>query len=129
MSTDTRPTSPHLTIYKPQITSVLSILHRITGLALYAGTAVLVVWLWVLAYDPSSYGLLREGVSSPLGTIVMMGWTVAFYYHLSNGIRHLCWDAGMGFSISQVEKSGWISVLFTLCMTAITWDFILTGGK
>jgi succinate dehydrogenase / fumarate reductase cytochrome b subunit len=89
-----RPTSPHLSIYRKQISSVLSILHRLTGIALFAGTAVIVVWLWTIAYAPDLFSALRELLASPVGQICLLGWTAAFYYHLGNGIRHLFWDAG-----------------------------------
>jgi succinate dehydrogenase / fumarate reductase cytochrome b subunit len=125
MADSRRPTSPHLTIYKPQITSVLSICHRISGLALYAGTAVLVWWLWVIAYAPDTYSGMQECLNSWVGRIALIGWTFAFYFHLSNGLRHLMWDAGWGFSLPQVTHSGWLSIIFTILLTAATWHLIL----
>lgn len=119
-----RPTSPHLTIYRKQITSVLSIMHRLTGLALVVGSAVLVWWLWTAAYQPADYGQLHECLSSTLGQAALVGWVAAFYYHLANGIRHLFWDAGKGFSLTSVSVSGWLVIVFTLAMTAMTWGFI-----
>src|SRR5271154_5369551 len=107
MSSNKRPPSPHLSIYRPQISSVLSITHRLTGLALFAGTALLVLWLWSAAYAPAFYGTLHHALASVIGRVCLLGWLLAFYYHLSNGIRHLFWDAGMGFSLPQVDRSGW----------------------
>lgn len=129
MPADKRPTSPHLSIYRPQITSVLSILHRLTGVALYAGTALMLWWLWVLAYSPEHYSQMMECLASIPAKILLIGWTIAFYYHFANGIRHLFWDMGKGFSLSATTKSGWLVVAFTLAMVAITWNFILTTGK
>ncbi|MCE2927406.1 MAG: succinate dehydrogenase, cytochrome b556 subunit [Rickettsiales bacterium] len=127
-SADKRPTSPHLSIYKPQITSVMSITHRATGVALYAGTAILVWWLWTLAYDPAGYAAFVACVSSTLGQIALAGWTFAFCYHLANGVRHLFWDMGKGFAISQVESSGFAVILFAVMMTAVVWNSILNLG-
>jgi succinate dehydrogenase / fumarate reductase cytochrome b subunit len=129
MSHDKRPTSPHLTIYKPQITSVLSISHRISGVALYAGTALLVWWLWTLAYSPDGYEKFTQCVTSTLGQLALGGWTLAFFYHLGNGIRHLFWDMGKGFAIPQVEKSGMAVIAFAVLMTAVVWNSILGMGQ
>ena len=108
---------------------MLSITHRLTGLALYAGTAMMVWWLWVLAYNPASYQQMQECVSSWIGQLTLVGWTLAFYYHFSNGIRHLFWDIGMGYGLVQVTRSGWFTIVFALVMTAFTWKFILEAGQ
>ena len=118
-----RPTSPHLTIYRKQITSVLSILHRLTGLALVAGTALMVAWVCIAAYGPIWYGQLHVWLSDGVGKFCLMGWTLAFYYHFANGIRHLFWDIGKGYSIPAVHRTGWLVVLFTVMMTAVTWGY------
>jgi len=127
MSSDYRPTSPHLSIYRPQISSVLSIAHRITGLALYAGTALIVLWLWAAAYAPAFYGTLHEGLTSWFGQFCLFCWTCAFYYHLGNGIRHLFWDAGLGFTLPVMQKTGWMVIAFTIAMTAVTWGIVYVG--
>jgi succinate dehydrogenase / fumarate reductase cytochrome b subunit len=127
MSKDNRPLSPHLTIYRPQITSVLSITHRLTGIALFAGTALIVVWLWSVAYVPAFYATLHGWLASGIGRLMLLGWMAAFYYHLANGIRHLFWDIGWGFTIPQVNRSGWLVILFTLAVTAATWGFVTYG--
>lgn len=129
MSTDKRPTSPHIGIYKRQITSVLSITHRLTGVALYAGTALMLWWLWVLAYNPGYYSQMLECLTSMPGQALLFGWTLAFYFHFSNGIRHLFWDMGKGFSMPAVNKTGWLVIFFTVGMTLATWNFILSAGQ
>ncbi len=116
-----RPTSPHLTIYKPQITSVMSILHRITGLALSVGTFFLVVWLWAAAYSPDCFAGLHSFFGGFIGKFMMFGWSIAFYYHLLNGLRHLWWDLGHGFELQSVERSGWLVAAGCFALTLITW--------
>jgi succinate dehydrogenase / fumarate reductase cytochrome b subunit len=120
-----RPLSPHLGIYRWQITMTLSILHRITGCALVAGTVLLVAWLWSAAYAPGFYPQLHSFVMSGIGQIMILGWIVAFYFHLGNGIRHLFWDIGKGFEIHTAARSGWTVVIFTLVMTFLTLGTIL----
>ena len=128
MSSVNRPTSPHLSIYRPQISSVLSILHRITGIALYAGTGLLVYWLWTLAYLPEKHAQLLVCMRSTIGQLMLIGWTAAFYYHFSNGIRHLFWDMGKGYSLPVVNKSGWLVLVTTVLMTYFTWNCIYTNS-
>ncbi len=124
MPNDNRPLSPHLSIYRPQISTVLSILHRLTGLALVAGTGLMVAWLWAAAYAPVSYATLHNGMASPIGELCLLGWTLAFYFHLGNGIRHLFWDIGMGFALPVMNRSGWAVIAFTALMTAATWGLV-----
>lgn len=128
MHQDFRPTSPHLNIYRPQISTVLSIMHRISGMALVAGSALMLAWLWSAAYAPAFYPRLHELMSSQIGRLCLMGWTLAFYYHLLSGIRHLFWDMGKGFALPTMEKTGWTVVIMTLVLTALTWGYINTGG-
>ncbi len=128
MSSAPRPLSPHLTIYKPQLTSILSITHRMTGVALAVGTALMVAWLWTAAYNPGFYSTLHEYLHSCIGQLLLAGWTLAFFYHLANGIRHLFWDIGKGFSLPAAYRSGWLVVAFALLMTAATWYFIYYGA-
>lgn len=120
-----RPLSPHLTIYKPQITSMLSIMHRATGVFNAIGLFVLVAWLWMAAFDTECYACFSELASTPLAKLVLVGWTYSFFYHLCNGIRHLFWDMGKGFALESVTKSGIIVLLTALSMTGITWYHIL----
>lgn len=129
MASHSRPTSPHLTIYRPQISTVLSIAHRITGVGLYAGLVLFSYWLWTAAYKPTGYASLHECLASIPGKIFLFGWTLAFYYHLANGIRHLFWDIGKGFELPAMAKSGWAAVFFAILMTGFTWGFIFAGGN
>jgi succinate dehydrogenase / fumarate reductase cytochrome b subunit len=116
-----RPLSPHLQIYRPQITSVLSISHRLTGLALSVGTLLLVWWLVALARGPDAFARAQSFVGSWLGRVLLLGWTFSLFFHLANGIRHLCWDAGYGFEIKTATVSGWVVVVASVALTAIAW--------
>lgn len=118
-----RPTSPHLSIYRWQISSVMSISHRMTGIALAGGSLLLVAWLWAAAYSAPWFECIHECLSSPFGQVLLYGWAFAFYYHLANGLRHLWWDMGRGFEISEMHRTGWTVVLFAFVMTAATWYF------
>ncbi|MDE3059823.1 MAG: succinate dehydrogenase, cytochrome b556 subunit [Pseudomonadota bacterium] len=129
MSNDNRPLSPHLGIYRPQISSVLSILHRATGIALSAGLILLAGWLWSAAYAPASFAYLHTQLETPIGQFCLMGWVASFYYHLGNGVRHLFWDIGQGFTIPVMTRSGWLVVLFTIAMTAGTWGFVYAAAR
>ena len=121
MANISRPLSPHISIYRPQITSVLSILHRITGVALYVGLAVLIVFLGVVAYFPANYTMLHNLLISVLGKLFLFGWTLAFYFHFFNGIRHLFWDMGKGFDIPIVNKTGWAVLIFSVLASVASW--------
>ncbi len=122
-----RPLSPHLTIYRPQISSVLSIMHRMTGVALFFGALLLVTWLVVAAFYPSLYSGLHALLSGVFGRLVLFGFTFAFYYHLCNGIRHLFWDMGKGFDLKVMARTGWL-VLFSAVSLAVATFFIALGG-
>lgn len=119
--TPSRPLSPHLQIYRPQITTVLSILHRLTGIALYFGTAVWVWWLLAAATDDDAFDAARWFMGSWLGQIVLLGWTWTLFYHLGNGIRHLFWDIGKGYEMATATRTGWLVVVFAFAMTAVAW--------
>jgi succinate dehydrogenase / fumarate reductase cytochrome b subunit len=121
MTTDHRPLSPHLQIYRPQITSILSILHRITGVLLALGTLLLVYWLLAAASGPSAFATAQGLIGSWLGRLVLLGWTFALFYHLCNGIRHLCWDAGLGFDLKTVSRTGWAVVAGSAILTLMAW--------
>ena len=120
-----RPLSPHLQVYRPQISSVLSILNRITGIALSFGTVLFVAWLWVAAYRPDHLETLHDFLGSVIGRLLLLGWSVAFYYHLANGVRHLFWDIGKGFELRDMTRSGIAVIVFTLAATALTWAIAL----
>lgn len=114
-----RPLSPHLQIYKPQLTSVLSILHRATGVALAAGTLLLVWWLLAAASGPAAYGQAQAFLGSWLGILLLIGWTFALFFHLCNGIRHLLWDSGYGFDLATTYATGWTVVGASAGLTLI----------
>jgi succinate dehydrogenase / fumarate reductase, cytochrome b subunit len=114
-----RPLSPHLQIYKPQITSVLSISHRITGVALTVGTLLLVWWLLAAAAVPAAYAQAQAFIGSWLGILLLVGWAYALFFHLCNGIRHLVWDAGYGFDIATTYLTGWTVVAASAGLTLI----------
>lgn len=117
MSNKERPLSPHLQIYKPQITSVLSILHRMTGVFLILGTFIFTWWLYALSDGPDYYAKFLSYMSSWIGLLLLFGWTFSLCYHLFNGIRHLFWDIGLGFEMENVKKSGWAVVILTTIST------------
>lgn len=114
-----RPLSPHLGIYKPQITSMLSISHRISGFALFVGAILLGWWLVLNIYGCGS--CINNLVFSPVGKIFILAWSAALYYHLLNGVRHLCWDIGKGYEIATVNKTGALVLILALALTAATW--------
>ena len=124
-----RPTSPHLQIYRWQIGNTLSILHRLTGVALALGLIALCSWFTALASGERSYAAAMRVFASPLGMTVMMGWTFAFLFHLLNGLRHLFWDVGVGFERTQRHASGWFAVLGAAGLTACAWIFIWASHR
>jgi succinate dehydrogenase / fumarate reductase, cytochrome b subunit len=121
-----RPLSPHLQIYRPQLTSILSITHRATGIANAAGTLLLVYWLVAAAQGPAAFADAQALIGSWFGMLVLLGWSVALFYHLGNGVRHLAWDAGYGFDLKTVYASGYAVLAFTVVATAIAWAIGLT---
>lgn len=121
MTTNDRPLSPHLQVYRPQWTMALSILHRITGVALAVGTVVLVYWLLAAAAGPEAYADARALIGSWVGRILLLGWSYALFYHLLNGIRHLAWDAGLGFELKTAFASGWLIVAASVGLTLVAW--------
>ena len=116
-----RPLSPHLQIYKPQITSVLSILHRGTGIVLSIGSIILVLWIVTLTLGESTYLMYSNIINNWFGKFIIFGFTFALFYHLSNGIRHLFWDAGYGYEIETVQKSGLAVVVVSCSLTILIW--------
>jgi succinate dehydrogenase / fumarate reductase cytochrome b subunit len=116
-----RPLSPHLGIYRWEITMVSSILNRITGIALSVGSLVLVWWLLAAAAGPQSFALVQEFLISPLGLLVMLGWTAALFFHLFAGIRHLAWDVGIGFAKPGLNPVSWLVLAATAVATILVW--------
>jgi|TARA_B110000967_G_scaffold209012_1_gene263300 succinate dehydrogenase / fumarate reductase cytochrome b subunit len=115
------PLSPHLQIYRWQITSVLSILHRITGVVLSLGTIILSVWLLCLGLGETYFNFFNHLISSFIGRTIMIGYTWAVCFHTLNGIRHLGWDYGYGLELIAVKITGWTVILSSLVMTTIIW--------
>ena len=119
-----RPLSPHLQVYKPQLTSILSILHRGTGIVLSIGSIFLVSWILVLTLGESAYQIYSQLVNNWFGKLVIFGFTFGLFYHLSNGIRHLFWDAGYGYDLKDAYISGFAVIFSSLSLTLITWLII-----
>jgi succinate dehydrogenase / fumarate reductase cytochrome b subunit len=128
MPATARPLSPHFTIYRWQIQMVTSILHRATGVALAAGTVLLVVALVALASGPEAFAQVRSFCGSWLGTLLLVGWSWSLAFHLLNGIRHLLQDIGWGYLPAQFVRNGWIATIGSLVLTALLWGFVQWGG-
>lgn len=130
MTAPRRPLSPHVQIYRPQLTSVLSFTHRVTGVLLAIAIVGLVGWLAAVAAGPETYALVRGLLGGVGGRLLLLLVTFAFFYHLCNGVRHLCWDTGRGFELRQIYASGWAVVVTSLVLTAASWIVagMLSGG-
>ena len=120
-----RPISPHLQVYKPQITSVLSIFHRITGVALTFGLILLVAWIFTLSLGEEYFEYFSLFIKSWFGLLILVGFTFALNYHFCNGIRHLFWDAGYGDEIETVHKSGLAVLIVSFSLTTLIWYLVL----
>jgi succinate dehydrogenase / fumarate reductase, cytochrome b subunit len=116
-----RPLSPHLQVWRWHITMWTSILHRMTGVALYAGALILAGWAIALAAGPEVYGAYKAILGSPLGKLVMFGLTLLLFYHLANGIRHLVWDAGHGLDVKSANASAVAAFAFAAAATIAVW--------
>lgn len=119
-----RPLSPHLQIYKPQIGSVLSILHRFTGVYLSLGAYVLALWVGFLAFCQEGLTTLNLFFGTVFGQLLLMSWTLAFFYHLANGVRHLFWDIGVGYDLKTMKKTGWVVLAVACMLTLLVWSWI-----
>ena len=120
----TRPLSPHLQVYRPQMTSVMSILHRAAGVVLTTGTLIMAAWLVSLALGKEAYDVVVMVIGHPLGQFVLFGYSVALIYHALNGVRHLGWDLGFGLTIPQVYKNGQIVLFLTAVLTMGLWSAV-----
>ncbi|MGQ4583500.1 succinate dehydrogenase, cytochrome b556 subunit [Lysobacter sp. F60174L2] len=125
-----RPLSPHLQVYSWQVQMVTSILHRGTGIVLVLGSLLLACGLMSLAAGPEQWSGFSGFARSPLGFLILFGWSWSLAFHLVNGIRHLLQDAGLGFSIDSFVRNSWISVFGSLVLTALVWVVAMTqwGG-
>lgn len=118
---DERPLSPHLGIWRWTITMALSITHRLTGVALALGAVLLVWWLVALANGPEAYAQAQDLMGSPLGRLVLFCFTLALFFHLLNGLRHLAWDVGLGFSLSAARATSIAVLVLSLALTVAAW--------
>ena len=116
-----RPLSPHLQVYRPQLTSVMSIMHRASGAVLATGALILVVWLTALAAGDDVFGYVTAALHHPVGQLVLFGYSLALVYHGLNGVRHLLWDLRIGLEIRQVYQSGYLVLGLTFVVTAALW--------
>ena len=122
---DRRPLSPHLQIYRLQITSVMSGLHRLSGIALALGATFLVAWFLALAGGPNWFGCAVGFVNSTPGAALLFCATAAFFYHACNGVRHLAWDAGWGFELPVATATGWIVVALAGLLSGALWAWAI----
>jgi succinate dehydrogenase / fumarate reductase cytochrome b subunit len=116
-----RPLSPHLQIYRPMLTMMMSIIHRMTGAALYFGTLLLVWWLVALASGPDYFEFVQDIAGSFIGRLVLFGYTWALIHHALGGLRHLVWDTGRGFGLDTIEWMARLSLLGSIALTIIVW--------
>jgi succinate dehydrogenase / fumarate reductase, cytochrome b subunit len=128
MADTQRPLSPHLQIYKWQVQMMTSIVHRATGIALAVGGLLVVCGLWNLAAGEDSFNRFKAIIGSPIGTVLLIGWSWALFFHLCNGIRHLVQDAGLGYDIPQFVRSSWLAVVGSIVLTVLVWTYVMTAG-
>ncbi|KLN59989.1 succinate dehydrogenase [Kiloniella spongiae] len=128
MSRGNRPLSPHLQVYRPQLTSVLSILFRIMGVATSVGSIVLIWWLAAAASGAEYFELVQSFLGSWFGRLLLFGWTFALVFHLCNGIRHLYWDAGKGLELETAYASGKAVIVFSVIITLGLWGLAYAVG-
>lgn len=121
MTTGNRPLSPHLQVYRWQWTMMLSITHRATGIALAAGSLLLVWWLLAIASGPDAFASVHGFLGTWIGRLLLFGWTWSLLYHFANGIRHLFWDAGIGLELPAAQASGYAVVALSLAGTLAVW--------
>ena len=121
LSANNRPLSPHLQVYKPQLTSVLSILHRATGAVITFGALMIVGWLVCIAFGAISFSWGFQFLNSLFGKGLLIVWTLCTCYHLANGIRHLLWDIGWGFDLNQAYFSGKLVIVGSIVLTLLVW--------
>ena len=120
-----RPLSPHLQVYRPQLTSVMSIMHRASGAVLVTGSLLLTIWLVALAAGADIFGLVTALLQHSLGQFVLFGYSLALVYHGFNGIRHLAWDLRLGLEVKQVYQSGYLVLVLTVLVTGALWLAVL----
>ena len=119
-----RPLSPHIQIYRPEMTSTLSITHRLTGVALSVGLLMIIYALYSLAAGADQYLQLKSFFNHWIGKTLLLGWSFSFFYHLINGVRHLIWDIGYGYEKKTMHASGWGVILLSLAITFKLWTIL-----
>ena len=128
-----RPLSPHLQIYRPMLTMMMSIAHRLTGMALYLGALLVAGWLAAIASGPQSYALYQAVAGGIIGKIILIAFTWALLHHMLGGIRHLIWDTGLGFELPQVEWMARLTLGLSVLGTALVWILVwmcaCAGGR
>ena len=122
-----RPLSPFL-LWRWHITMACSILHRVTGVALYGGALILAAWAVALASGPASYGIFKHVLGSAPGKVVLFGLTVSIFYHLAAGVRHLAWDIGIGLNPKTSDMTGAASIAFAIVASAAVWAIAAITG-
>lgn len=128
MTQRARPLSPHLQVYRWQITMTMSILHRATGVALAIGAFAVAWWLVAAAGGSGGFASFQAFAGSLLGRVALFGFSLCLVYHLLNGIRHLLWDVGYGYEIPKLYATGWTVLALTLVVTAAIWFAALRSG-
>ncbi len=123
MNKKTQPISPHLTIYKPQITSIMSISHRISGFFQSVGTIIIFTYIMFVIAGESYYNFINIFFGNYLGKLFLLFYILSISYHFCNGIRHLVWDLGFGFEIKNVYFTGYLTIFFTIIMSILIWFF------
>jgi succinate dehydrogenase / fumarate reductase, cytochrome b subunit len=127
MTNNNRPTSPHLQVYRLPLTAKLSISHRITGVFLSAGLVITVLFLLALAGGQSSWEVAHGLLASWFGQLVLFGFTLVLNYHMCNGIRHLLWDMGQGFSLEAASRNNKIVLVASVAITLLVWIVALSA--
>lgn len=123
-----RPLSPHLSVYKPTITMTMSIVHRITGGALYFGTLLVIWWLFAAATNAAYFDFVSWLFGTIIGRLVLLGYTWALIHHMMGGIRHLVWDTGTGMEKHTASRIAWATVVASVVLTVLIWAFALLSG-
>ncbi|HLQ85466.1 MAG TPA: succinate dehydrogenase, cytochrome b556 subunit [Salinisphaeraceae bacterium] len=116
-----RPLSPHLQIYGWQISMFTSVMHRATGIVLAVGSLFVAIWLCAAAAGPDAFAAVNGVVGAWYGQILLFGWTLAMFYHLCNGIRHLAWDFGLGFELDTARTTGYVAIGVAIALTILVW--------
>lgn len=123
-----RPLSPHVQVWRWHITMLGSILHRATGVALYGGALILVIWVAALADGPNAFMAYKALLGSIIGRLALFGLTFSIFYHLANGLRHLVWDSGAGFEPRTADMTGAAVIAFAVVMTLVVWVLAAFSG-